>query len=167
MQDRPSLHDDQLRLVLQPDDQLVKITTVIAIDDHSDGEHAAYDKTAKHTGVFPHSSTATASPDRTGEGEGTAVLAIVTIKHELLKFPGEPVGPRNQSLHDPSGMTQCVIVRVRLFEDPTEQAFPVIFECGLRARPLCVTTRSQRTSFARQLMAVTTSSSRAPLDGGR
>jgi hypothetical protein len=53
---------DQLRLVLQPDDQLVKITTVIAIDDHSDGEHAAYDKTAKHTGVFPHSSTATASP---------------------------------------------------------------------------------------------------------
>ena len=26
---------DQLRLVLQPDDQLVKITTVIAIDDHS------------------------------------------------------------------------------------------------------------------------------------
>jgi hypothetical protein len=27
-------------------------------------------------------------------------------------------------------MTQCVIVRVRLFEDPTEQAFPVIFECG-------------------------------------
>jgi hypothetical protein len=31
---------DQLRLVLQPDDQLVKIKTVIAIDDHSDGEHA-------------------------------------------------------------------------------------------------------------------------------
>ena len=26
---------DQLRLDLQPDDQLVKITTVIAIDDHS------------------------------------------------------------------------------------------------------------------------------------
>ena len=30
---------DQLRLVLQPDDQLVKIKTVTAIDDHSDGEH--------------------------------------------------------------------------------------------------------------------------------
>ena len=29
---------DQLRLVLQPDDQLVKIKTVTAIDDHSDGE---------------------------------------------------------------------------------------------------------------------------------
>jgi hypothetical protein len=30
---------DQLRVVLQPDDQLVKIKTVTAIDDHSDGEH--------------------------------------------------------------------------------------------------------------------------------
>ena len=30
---------DQLRLVLQPDDHLVKIKTVTAIDDHSDGEH--------------------------------------------------------------------------------------------------------------------------------
>ena len=79
---------DQLRLVLQPDDQLVKITTVIAIDDHSDGEHAAYDKTAKHTGVFPHSSTATAQE----RAKVTAVLAIVTIKHELLKFPENLLG---------------------------------------------------------------------------
>src|SRR5512133_1070344 len=84
---------DQLRLVLQPDDQLVKITTVIAIDDHSDGEHAAYDKTAKHTGVFPHSSTATASPGPYRRGRRfTAVLAIVTIKHELLKFPENLLG---------------------------------------------------------------------------
>ena len=30
---------DQLRLVLQHDDKLVKIKTVTAIDDHSDGEH--------------------------------------------------------------------------------------------------------------------------------
>jgi hypothetical protein len=30
---------DLLRLVLQPDDQLVKIKIVTAIDDHSDGEN--------------------------------------------------------------------------------------------------------------------------------
>ena len=30
---------DQLRLVLQPAAQLIKIKTVTAIDDHSDGEH--------------------------------------------------------------------------------------------------------------------------------
>jgi hypothetical protein len=31
---------DQLKLVLELDDQHVKIKTVIGIDDHSDGEHA-------------------------------------------------------------------------------------------------------------------------------
>ena len=57
------------------------------------------------------------------------MLAIVTIKHELLKFPENLLGLAiSRSMI--SGMTQCVIVRVRLFEDPTEQAFPVIFECG-------------------------------------
>jgi hypothetical protein len=52
---------DQLRLVLQPDDQLVKIKTVTAIDDHSDGEHPGIEP-SKQTGVFPHSSTAIATP---------------------------------------------------------------------------------------------------------
>jgi hypothetical protein len=38
----------------------------------------------------------------------TAVLAIVTISSSLTTC-----WARNQSLHDSSGMTQCVIVRVR------------------------------------------------------
>ena len=53
---------DQLRLVLQPDDQLVKIKTVTAIDDHSDGGSRRRTRPSKQTGVFPHSSTATATP---------------------------------------------------------------------------------------------------------
>ena len=38
---------DQLRLVLQPDDQLVKIKTVTAIDDHSDSEHPGVEQDFK------------------------------------------------------------------------------------------------------------------------
>ena len=54
---------DQLRLVLQPDDQLVKIKTVTAIDDHSDGEHPGVEQDLQSRQVyFPHSSTATATP---------------------------------------------------------------------------------------------------------
>jgi hypothetical protein len=53
---------DQLRLVLQPDDQLVKIKTVTAIDDHSDGEHPGVEQTFKADRRISHSSTATATP---------------------------------------------------------------------------------------------------------
>jgi hypothetical protein len=46
-----SMTGDQLKLVLQPDDQ-IKIKTVIGIDDHSDGEHAGVRQNLKQTGVF-------------------------------------------------------------------------------------------------------------------
>src|SRR6187200_1407636 len=57
---------DQLRLVLQPDDQLVKIKTVTAIDDHSDGEHPGVEQDLQSRQVYfrahplrpqPHSSS--------------------------------------------------------------------------------------------------------------
>ena len=57
---------DQLRLVLQPDDQLVKIKTVTAIDDHSDGEHPGVEHDLQSRQVYfrthplrpqPHSSS--------------------------------------------------------------------------------------------------------------
>ena len=92
---------DQLRVVLQPDDQLVKIKTVTAIDDHSDGEHPGVNTTFK--------------ADRC-KGEGP-VLPAVTIKHELLKVL-RTCWARNQSLHDPGGMTQCVSMRLRLLGSP-------------------------------------------------
>jgi len=43
---------DQLRLVLQPDDQLVKIKTVTAIDDHSDGEHPGVEQDLQSRQVY-------------------------------------------------------------------------------------------------------------------
>jgi hypothetical protein len=55
----------------------------------------AYDKTSKQTGIFPHSSTATATPTAQKRAKVTAVLAIVTIKHELLKFPGNLMGSQS------------------------------------------------------------------------
>ena len=57
---------DQLRVVLQPDDQLVKIKTVTAIDDHSDGEHPCVEQDLQSRQVYlrthplrpqPHSSS--------------------------------------------------------------------------------------------------------------
>ena len=57
---------DQLRLVLQPDDQLVKIKTVTVIDDHSDGEHPGVEQDLQSRQVYfrthplrpqPHSSS--------------------------------------------------------------------------------------------------------------
>ena len=57
---------DQLRLVLQPDDQLVKIKTVTAIDDHSDGEQPGVEQDLQSRQVYfrthplrpqPHSSS--------------------------------------------------------------------------------------------------------------
>ncbi len=61
---------DQLRLVLQPDDQLVKIKTVTAIDDHSDGEDPGVEQDLQSRQVYfrthplrpqPHSSSALAA----------------------------------------------------------------------------------------------------------
>jgi hypothetical protein len=61
---------DQLRLVLQPDDQLVKIKTVTAIDDHSDGEDPGVEQHLQSRQVYfrthplrsqPHSSSALAA----------------------------------------------------------------------------------------------------------
>jgi hypothetical protein len=49
----------RVKLVLQPDDQLVKIKTVIGIDDHSDGEHARVRQNLKADRRIPHSSIAT------------------------------------------------------------------------------------------------------------
>ena len=43
---------DQLRLVLQPDDQLVKIKTVTAIDDHSDGEDPGVEQDLQSRQVY-------------------------------------------------------------------------------------------------------------------
>jgi len=43
---------DQLRVVLQPDDQLVKIKTLIAIDDHSDGEHPGVEQDLQSRQVY-------------------------------------------------------------------------------------------------------------------
>jgi len=43
---------EQLRLVLQPDDQLVKIKTVTAIDDHSDGEHPGAEQDLQSRQVY-------------------------------------------------------------------------------------------------------------------
>jgi len=43
---------DQLRLVLQPDDQLVKIKTVTAIDDRSDGEHSGGEQDLQSRQVY-------------------------------------------------------------------------------------------------------------------
>src|SRR5512133_2111264 len=60
---------DQLRLVLQPDDQLVKIKTVTAIDDHSDGAHPGVEQDLQSRQVYfrthplrPQPSIATATP---------------------------------------------------------------------------------------------------------
>ena len=43
---------DQLSLVLQPDDQLVKIKTVTAIDDHSDGEQPGAEQDLQSRQVY-------------------------------------------------------------------------------------------------------------------
>jgi hypothetical protein len=43
---------DQLRLVLQPDDQRVKIKTVTAIDDHSDGEQPGVEQDLQSRQVY-------------------------------------------------------------------------------------------------------------------
>jgi hypothetical protein len=103
---------DQLGVVLQPDDQLVKIKTVIRIDDHSNGEQAGVGqdlKADKRISALIHCDGMTGSQRR---GEVATMLAVVTIMYELLESR-RPDQLRSQSLNDSSGMTQCVIVRVR------------------------------------------------------
>jgi hypothetical protein len=87
---------DQLRLVLQPDDQLVKIKTVIAIDDHSDGEHASARqdlKTDRCISGLIHCDRKSRTVQK--RAKVTAVLAVVTIKHELPKFPENLLGSQS------------------------------------------------------------------------
>jgi hypothetical protein len=67
---------DQLRLVLQPDDQLVKIKTVTAIDDHSDGEHPGVEQDLQSRQVyFRTHPLRPQAPARTEEGERRGALS--------------------------------------------------------------------------------------------
>jgi hypothetical protein len=55
----------------------------------------AYDKAQSRHPYFRAHPLRPQAPDRTGEGEVTAVLAIVTTKHELLKFPENLLGSQS------------------------------------------------------------------------
>ena len=57
---------DQLRLVLQPDDQLVKIKTVTGIDDHSDGEHPGLEQGFQSRQVYFRTRPLRPQPHSTG-----------------------------------------------------------------------------------------------------
>jgi hypothetical protein len=96
MQDRHRrlLMRDQLRLVVQSDDQLAKIKTVIGIDDHSDGQHADVRQNIKQIGGFRTHPLLRNDWKPRDQAKATTTLAVVvTIKYGETRFGSQSVAP--------------------------------------------------------------------------